>query len=110
MMLRAGRFAPTLLTLVLLAAACASSNTVRGVVIDVDGDLNTIRSFTLRADGGELIELVPATDGTFEFPLSHLTEHRQSLSPVEVVIETRDGVEVATSIGDADGSGHRLGG
>ena len=49
---------------------------------------------------------VPAEDGTFEFPLTHLQEHRQTLTPVEVEIERRDGVQVAVSIADAGGGTH----
>ena len=78
--------------------------------MDVEGDLNEVRSFTLRADGGEMIEFIPAPDGSFDFPLTHLAEHRQSLSPVQIVFEDRDGVEVAVSISDADGTDHRFGG
>lgn len=100
------RFVTAVVALSIMASACTATSTVRGVVLDVDGDLEQVRSFTLRADGGEIIELVPAPDGAFEFPLTHLQEHRQTLSPVEVVIEERDGVLVAVSIGDADGGAH----
>lgn len=103
------RLAALLLGGAMLLAACGGSvSTVRGVVIEVDGDLTSVQSFTLRADGGELIELVPAPDGTFTFPLSHLQEHRASLSPVVVEIEDREGVRVAVWIGDADETDHRF--
>jgi hypothetical protein len=94
--------------LILGACSSSSSSTVRGVVIEVNGDLTTVESFTLRANGGEVIELVPAEDGTFTFPLSHLQEHRASLTPVAVEIEERNGVNVAVWIGDADGTDHRF--
>jgi len=85
-----------------LVTACGSSSTVTGIVLEVDGDLTSVRSFTLQTDEGDVLDLVPADDGTFEFPLSHLEEHRQTLSPVTVVIERRNGVDVAVSIEDGD--------
>lgn len=94
------------IAIVVLLVACGSDNVVRGVVIDVTGDLEDVTSFTLRADGGEIIELVPDPDGAFAFPLTHLQEHRQSLTPVAVTFEERDGVKVAVAIADADGDQH----
>ncbi len=94
------------ISIFVLVAACGSGNVVRGVVIDVTGDLEGVTSFTLRADGGEIIELVPDPDGAFAFPLTHLQEHRQSLTPVAVTFEERGGVKVAVSIADADGDQH----
>lgn len=96
------RAGAALLATLALASACGSDSTITGIVLDVDGDLTNVRSFTLRTGGGDVVDLVPADDGTFEFPLSHLEEHRQTLSPVTVVVERRNGIEVAVSIEDAD--------
>ena len=102
------RWKVAIVATVFALVACASGSSVQGIVIDVEGDLTRVEAFTLRANGGEIIRLVPAEDGDFAFPVTHLQEHRQSLIPVEVVIETRDGVDVAIAIADADGADHNF--
>lgn len=87
-------------TLVLLVACCAqTSGTVRGVVIEVDGTLNEISSFTLLVEGEE-IGFVPDDDGDYAFPLSHLREHRTNGEPVVVEWDMVDGERHALSVTD----------
>lgn len=87
-----------------LVVACAGSEavTVEGVVVGVDGDLTTVRSFELLTTNGETITLVPAPFGDFEFPLPHLSAHMRSLEPVRVTYSTsEDGMHLADGIADA---------
>lgn len=93
--------------LLVLTTACSSSDQVRGVVIEVDGDLTSVESFVLRTDSGELITIVPAADGEFGFPLPHLNDHRTSLSPIVVELDPSMDPPRAVSIRDADdANGH----
>lgn len=83
-----------------LTACAASTGTTRGVVFGVEGDLSEVRSFTVFVSEEEIVEFVPAEDGSFAFPLSHLREHLRSGEPVVVQWEMIDGVRHAVSVSD----------
>lgn len=87
--------------LALTVVACASGgDTVRGIVVSVDGDLSTVTAFDVRAEG-EIIHFTPAPDGDFEFELVHLRDHLRAGEPVVVGFEVLgDGSRLATSISD----------
>lgn len=90
-----------------LLGACAAEgrNQVEGIVVDVVGDLTAVDRFTVRTNRGEMLTFVPAPDGNYPFPLSHLREHQASVSPIVVAFDEReDGVLIATSVDDADES------
>ncbi len=95
-------FRAGVLTLLLALAACggAAGGAVTGAVTAVDGDLDDVESFTLRTSDGDDRTFVPADDGEFAFPLPHLRDHLQSLEPVTVEWEERDGIIVAVRISD----------
>ncbi|GIU91368.1 MAG: hypothetical protein KatS3mg011_0274 [Acidimicrobiia bacterium] len=58
-----------------LAACSGATRTVRGVVVEVDGDLTGVRSFTVITTDGERLHLTPDPDGRYAFPLPHLRDH-----------------------------------
>jgi hypothetical protein len=93
--------------LIALAACGTGASQVEGIVTDVDGDLTTVSMFTVRRADGELFTFVPGEDGDFAFPLPHLSEHRQTASPVVVTYEQApDGTLTAVAVDDA-GESHR---
>ena len=96
------RLVALLLVLGLAAAACSDPDQVRGIVLDVEGDLTSVQSFVLRIDGGETITVIPDPDGDHGFPLPHLNDHRTSLAPVLVTLDRSVDPPVATAIRDAD--------
>jgi hypothetical protein len=84
----------------LLAVACAqSSGTVIGSVINVDGDLTEVRSFTVLAEGDEMV-FVPTEEGVYAYPLPHLRDHLRDGTPVRVGWERRGDQLVATTLED----------
>jgi hypothetical protein len=90
---------------VLVLAGCSGGDQrVTGVVMSVDGDLTTVRSFEVLTTGGDRLEFVPGPDlhgfpdGT---PLTHLSEHFQTGAPVRVTYRDEDGVNVAIIVEDA---------
>lgn len=96
-----------------LAAACgesegdgggngASRETVRGVVLEVEGGLASVDSFVLRTDEGEVLEVIPAPDGDFRFPLPHLHDHRRTSEPILVELDRSTDPPRATAVQDAD--------
>ena len=90
--------------LVAVAGACDSAGPERvtGVVVEVDGDLSTVRTFVLIADGARLT--FRPGDGVSRFsggaPLSHLNEHLRSGERVSIVYETHPDGLVAVEISD----------
>ena len=100
------RIAASALGLALVVAGCGDPGedreTVRGVVLEVDGDLASVESFVLRTDDGDILEVVPAPDGDFRFPLPHLHDHRRTLEPVLVELDRSVDPPLATAIRDAD--------
>ena len=99
------RLGGALLALVLLAAACGGDGitSVRGRVVEVDGDLLTVERFAVVTDDGERLEFVPVEGLTFVggVPLSHLQEHLRDGFPVLVDYKERSGgTLVATRVDD----------
>jgi hypothetical protein len=88
-----------LLAGLLLVACSAGSGTVTGVVVDVEGNLTDVTGFTLLVEG-EQMTFVPAGDGVFAFPLTHLREHLRDQEPVRVGWERREGTLVAVLVQD----------
>lgn len=72
-----------------------------GIVIAVDGDLTTVRSFEVLSDGERLV-FEPSPEGEFAFPLAHLRDHLRSGEPIAVEYEVVDGVLVAMRVSDAE--------
>lgn len=94
----------TAVTVSLFLAACGASDsetTVVGVVVDYQGDLVSVDSFTVRTESGEEIQLRPAEDGDFAFPLPHLREHMTTADPIEVSFAEEGDDIVATAVSDA---------
>ena len=91
----------------MVLAGCASSEqgTVEGLVTAVEGDLTTVKGFSVLVEG-EQRQFVPAEDGEFAFPLPHLGEHLRSGDPVVVFWEHRDGTDYAVRLDDADPDAH----
>ncbi|MGH8912286.1 MAG: hypothetical protein ACRDVD_07215 [Acidimicrobiia bacterium] len=85
----------------ILIVACSpqTSGTMRGVVVEVGGELAAIEDFTVLVEG-EPVKFLPTPDGDYAFPLSHLQEHLRTGEPVLVGWETVDGTRLATSIED----------
>jgi archaellum component FlaF (FlaF/FlaG flagellin family) len=83
----------------LLVACSGSSGTVTGIVIDVAGDLTNVSAFTVLVEGEEMT-FVPAEDGEYAFPLSHLREHLREQGPIRVGWERRQGGLVALRVED----------
>lgn len=94
------------LGLFLIAASCGGSadgrEEVRGIVLEVEGDLASVKSFLLRTDDGEVLRVVPAPDGDFRFPLPHLHEHRRTSEPLLVELDRSHDPPRAISLRDAD--------
>lgn len=84
----------------IVAFACVpSSGTVRGIVVEVDGSLEQVSSFTLLVEG-ERLDFATVADGDYDFPLPHLQDHLRSGEPVVVDWEMREGERVAVSVVD----------
>ena len=90
--------------LAVMAVSCSTPAlaTVEGVVVAVDGDLTTVRSFEVLTAEGERLRFEPDPFGDFSFPLPHLGSHMRSLDPIRVEYRTTDdGVLLAVRIEDA---------
>lgn len=95
------RFLSSALVVALAVTSCTPSNgTTRGVVLNVEGDLSEVRSFSLLVRDQRVVDFVPAEGGDFAFPLPHLREHLRTGEPVLVGWEMIDGVRYAVSIRD----------
>ena len=77
----------------------ATSGTVRGTVISVEGDLTEVISFAVLVEGEEMLFL-PIEDGDYAFPLPHLGDHQRSGALVLVGWELRDEIRYAVSVAD----------
>ncbi len=88
--------------LMIVATACSNPDQVRGLVLEVEGDLTSVESFVLRTDDGETLTIIPAAEGDFRFPLPHLNDHRASFSPIIVELDRSVDPPIATAIRDAD--------
>ena len=104
-----------------LAAACGESagnsggsggsrETVRGVVLEVEGGLTSVDSFVLRTDEGEVLEVIPAPDGDFRFPLPHLHDHLRNSEPILVELDRSTDPPRAAAIQDAESPARHTGG
>ena len=99
-----------LLALALAAAlvACGGSDQREvGVVIGVEGDLAAVDSFEVITGAGERLTFKPA-DGLRTFshggPLTHLTDHLRSGSPIRVTYDTdTNGLLIAIRVEDVEG-------
>lgn len=106
---------PALAGVLLVVVACGGSGnsapieTVQGVVLEINGDLEGVESFVLRTDDGEIIEVVPAPDGDFRFPLAHLHDHRRTLEPLSVGLDRSVSPPMAIAIRDADSAAWHTG-
>ncbi len=81
-------------------SACGDdAKTVSGVVVAVEGTLDEVTAFTVLVQG-EQVTFLPAPDGEFAFPLSHLRDHLRSGEPVIVEWELVGGIRFAVSIDD----------
>jgi hypothetical protein len=106
-MLHRPRPAFTLLALLAIAAALGGcgggdgeSNELTGLIVDVQGRGNDVRSFTLESGGEEYrIRIPPGVD--YGFQLGHLRTHQASLFPVRCTLERRAGRLYAVEIVDA---------
>jgi hypothetical protein len=77
----------------------ATSGTVRGAVISVEGDLTDVTSFSVLVQGEEM-HFLPIEGGDYDFPLPHLGDHQRSGALVVVGWELRDDVRYAVSVAD----------
>jgi hypothetical protein len=89
----------TALVLFGLVSCSQGGDTVRGIVVSVDGGISEVTSFEVRADG-ETLRFGPAPDGDFDFPLVHLRDHLRTGDPVIVGYEVSEGRNLATSVAD----------
>ena len=91
-----------LVTFAVTRPAGSRTESVVGLVVSVDGDLTTVRTFeVLAADGARLV-FRPSPTGRFDFPLPHLSTHMTTLDPVRVDYYTdTDGTLYATGLTDA---------
>jgi hypothetical protein len=90
-----------LLGLALVGCSEQPGTAVVGVVVDFQGDLVSVESFTVLTPDGTELELVPAADGDFAFPLPHLKEHLATGDPISVRYVEDGDLRVAVAIGDA---------
>jgi hypothetical protein len=93
-----------LLSIVAVLAACGGGDEERneliGLIVDVQGRGNDVRSFTLESGGKEYrIRVAPEVD--YGFQLGHLRTHQASLYPVRCTFERRAGRLYALEIVDA---------
>lgn len=92
-----------LATVLVLVVACspmsATSGTVRGTVVSVEGGLTEVTSFAVLVEGEEM-HFLPIEDGNYDFPLPHLGDHQRSGVLVVVGWELRDDIRYAVSVAD----------
>ena len=86
--------------LLLVAACVQASGTAVGVVTAIEGDLDSVSSFTVLTAGDQVV-FIPIPDGDYPFPLAHLYDHLRDGTPIRVEWERRDGDMVALSLADA---------
>lgn len=99
------RLRRTFLALILVAAgACGDGRqTVRGVVVEVEGGITEVEGFLVRSADGATLRLRPASGILFHdnAPLGHIRDHLRSGEPIEVDYEVLDdGTAVALEIRD----------
>ena len=90
-----------------LLSACAGpdtdpdSGTVSGIVVDVEGGLNDVKSFTVLAEDEQRYTFRLHPEAEFAFPPGHLRDHLRSGDPVRVGWEEYAGARLAVSLDDA---------
>jgi hypothetical protein len=84
-----------------LALLPSDSGQLTGIVIAVDGDLTTVRSFEVLSDGDRFV-FEPSAEGDFAFPLAHLRDHLRTGEPIVVEYESVDGAILAMRVSDAE--------
>jgi hypothetical protein len=93
-----------LLSIVAVLAACGGGederNELTGLIVDVQGRGDDVRSFTLES-GGKEYRIRVAPDVEYGFQLGHLRTHQASLYPVRCTFERRAGRLYALEIVDA---------
>jgi hypothetical protein len=93
-----------LLSVVAVLAACGGGDDepdeVTGLIVDIQGRGNEVRSFTLES-GGKEYRIRVAPDVDYGFQLSHLRTHQASLYPIRCTFERRAGALYALEIVDA---------
>jgi len=99
------RSAVAVVVVVGLVIGCGGGDArVTGVVLYVDGDLTSVRSFQVLGTDGERYRFVPGPD-LHAFPdgtaLTHLYEHLQTAAPIRVTFRIDDGVAAASIVEDA---------
>ena len=83
----------------LVACSPQTSGTMRGIVVEVGGELAAVEDFTVLVEG-EPVTFLATPDGDYTFPLSHLQEHLRTGEPVLVGWESVEGTRLATSLED----------
>jgi hypothetical protein len=76
-----------------------SENELTGLIVDVRGRGNDVRSFTLRTTE-RTYDIRIAPDVDYGYPLGHLRVHESSLFPVRCTVERRGGRLYALEIID----------
>jgi hypothetical protein len=92
-----------LASIVAVLAACGGggdSNELTGLIVDVRGRGNEVRSFMLRS-GDRTYEIRIAPEVDYGFQLGHLRAHQSSFFPVRCKFERREGRLYALEIVDA---------
>jgi hypothetical protein len=93
-----------LASIVAILAGCGGgggdSNELTGLIIDVRGRGNDVRSFTLRS-GDRTYDIRIAPEVDYGYPLGHLRAHESSFFPVRCKFERRQGRLYALEIVDA---------
>lgn len=89
------------ITIAAIVSACsgAQPTQVTGIVTAIDGDLTTVSSFDVLADG-RTWRFEPSPNGDFAFPLPHLRDHLRAGDPVIVEFSEADDTLIATKISD----------
>jgi hypothetical protein len=91
-----------LASVVAVLAGCGGggdSNELTGLIVDVRGRGNDVRSFTLRS-GDRTYEIRIAPEVDYGFQLGHLRAHQSSFFPVRCKFERRQGRLYALEIVD----------
>ncbi len=91
------------LLMVALAACGGGRQTVRGVVIEVEGGITDVSGFLLRLPNGSDLRLRPADGVLFhdDAPIGHIRDHLLSGESIEVEYEILDdGTAVAYTVTD----------
>lgn len=80
----------------------AATFSAQGVIVAIDSaGLNDVEGFTLREDGGGLLDFTLALDDPTRFPPGHLAEHQATADPVVVWYRIADGASLAVRVDDA---------